>query len=215
MSKLEHDFLDSLRRFDTAAVANGVEELGVWPRNSGYTEARLRCLSAARQPMVGYALTVKVDSTSATGGSDHIAGFDSLAEAIRTHRGPVVLVYEEVGPDVLRGCHAGGVVGAVLASNGGVGMVTNAGFRDLAELAQLELHVFGAGTVVSHGSHTIREVGGRVEVARSMIEDGDLLHGNEDGILKVPSNDRGRLLELIEKQLMVEHEILTRFLVPS
>ncbi len=49
-------------------------------------------------------------------------------------------------------------------------------------------HVFAAGAVVSHGNAAIIEVGVPVTVASLVIKPGDLLHGDESGLLSVPNN---------------------------
>jgi regulator of RNase E activity RraA len=188
----------ALRACDSATVSNAVEELDVRPRNEGYADLRLRCLVAQPAAMVGFAVTVTIDSTSPLprGGGD--TGVPRVIEAITSQPGPTVVVFQEVGPDPLRGCHAGGVMGTAFGSKGTVGFVSNAGLRDLPELDALGLWAFAAGTVVSHGSHTICDVGVEVEVTGLRIRSGDLLHGDGDGLLVVPIEEPERLLGLVE-----------------
>jgi 4-hydroxy-4-methyl-2-oxoglutarate aldolase len=187
----------ALRGVDSATVANAVELLGVRDRTEGYADLRLRCLVAQPQPMVGYAVTVTVDSTSpgrATGNSL----FGELLAAVDRSPKPCVVVCQEAGPAPDRGCHMGDVVGTRLARSGVVGVVSGSGIRDLPGIRAAGLSAFALGTVVAHGVWTIAAVGVPVEVAGLPIRPGDLLHGNEDGLLTVPCDSPRELLRLID-----------------
>jgi regulator of RNase E activity RraA len=57
----------------------------------------------------------------------------------------------------------------------------------------------------------LTEVGGPVEIGGLRIAPGDLLHGNDDGIVLVPTEQPERLLELIENQLTQEAAARERY----
>jgi 4-hydroxy-4-methyl-2-oxoglutarate aldolase len=192
------EFIDELRRIDSATVSNAVERLGVRDRTQGYADLRMRCLVAQPQPMVGYAVTVTVDSTT-PGLSPDNSRFGELLAAVSASPKPCVVVCAEAGPAPERGCHMGDVVGTRLARGGAVGVVSGSGIRDLPGIEAAGLSAFALGTVVSHGVWTIAAVGVEVEVAGLRIRPGDLLHGNDDGLLTVPSDRPEELLELIEE----------------
>src|ERR1039457_6779348 len=55
--------LDALRQFDTCMVANAVETFNVRLRNTGFTNADIRCRFEDAPPMVGYAATARLRIT--------------------------------------------------------------------------------------------------------------------------------------------------------
>ncbi len=192
------EFVGALRRADSATVANAIEGLGIRNRTEGYADLRLRNLVAQPEPMVGFALTMKVDSTSPDLTPDP-SGFNHLRRELFTARLPCVAVIQEAGPNPERGCHMGDVVGTMLARNGAVGIVSGSGIRDLDGLRQTGLSAFALGTVVSHGVWTITEAGGEVEVAGLRVRPGQLLHGDGNGLVAVPTERPAELIALIEK----------------
>ena len=192
------EFVESLRRVDSATVADAIEGLEIRNRTEGYADLRLRNLVSQPEPMVGFALTVKIDSTSPDLTPDP-SGFDHLRRELFAAPLPWVVVIEEAGPNPERGCHMGDVVGTMLARNGVVGIVSGSGIRDLDGLRQTGLSAFALGTVVSHGVWTITEAGGDVEVAGLRVRPGQLLHGDENGLVAVPAERPAELLDLIEK----------------
>jgi len=62
------------------------------------------------------------------------------------------------------------------------------GFRDLSGIRRGApgFQLFSPGAVVSHGNAAIIEVGIPVSLAGLTIQPGDLLHGDESGLLTVP-----------------------------
>jgi regulator of RNase E activity RraA len=66
--------------------------------------------------------------------------------------------------------------------------VTDGGIRDLGGIRQRVpgFHVFASGLVVSHGIPTFLEIGITVSICGLTIQPGDLLHGDESGLLVVP-----------------------------
>lgn len=197
MGLTDEDFITALRRIDSATISDAVEKLKVRPRTEGYTDVRLKCLIAQKEPMVGFAITIRVDSTT-PGRPYSAAGTAELRSALLSARKPAVAVFVEAGPAPERGCHMGDMYGTMLARNGVVGLVSGSGIRDLQGLRPLGLSAFALGTVVGHGVWTIVEVGCDVEVAGLSISHGDLLHGDGDGLVKVPADAREQLLAYVD-----------------
>ena len=192
----DEEFITALRGVDSATVANAIEALGVRDPAEGYADLRLRCLVAQRKPMVGYAVTVKVDSTTPALTPDR-SRLSLLIEAVSQSPRPCVVVCEEAGPSPERGCHMGDVVATMLARHGVVGAVSGSGIRDVAGIRELGLTAFALGTVVGRGPWTVMAVGTDVEVAGLRVRNGDLLHGNGDGLVSVPGGQPAELLRQI------------------
>ena len=192
----DEEFTAALRGVDSATVANAIEALSVRDPAEGYADLRLRCLVAQREPMVGYAVTVKVDSTT-PGLTPDRSRLSGLLAAVEQAPKPCVVVIEEAGAAPERGCHMGDVVATMLARLGVVGAVSGSGIRDLAGIREAGLTAFALGTVVGRGPWTIMAVGADVEVAGLRVRPGDLLHGNGDGLVSVPDGQPAELLRQI------------------
>ena len=89
---------------------------------------------------------------------------------------------------------------------GAVGMVTDGGVRDRAGMAARVpgFQVFTPGLVVSHGRPAIMDFDVTVDICGLTIAPGDLLHGDENGMLTVPTEIADRLPEEAQKVLDVE-----------
>jgi 4-hydroxy-4-methyl-2-oxoglutarate aldolase len=192
------NFIEALHHIDTATLANAVERLEVRDRTDGYADLRLRRLVTQPRPMVGYAVTLRIDSTTPGRVVDN-SGFRRFRAAILEATKPCVVVCQEAGPTPEKGCHMGDMVGTMLARNGVVGVVSGSGVRDLSGLGALGLSAFALGTVAAHGVYTITEVNVDVEVAGLRVRPGDLLHGDDSGLLSVPLGHDEQLLALVEQ----------------
>src|SRR5258708_3821597 len=93
----DEEFIAALRGVDSATVANAIEALGVRDPAEGYADLRLRCLVGQREPMVGYAMTVKVDSTT-PGLTPDRSRLSGLLPAVSQAPKPRVVVREDAAP---------------------------------------------------------------------------------------------------------------------
>ncbi len=80
---LNPEQIDALRRIDSPTIANAIETFEVRPRMAGYVGYDIRCIFPDLPPMVGYAVTCTVDST--TEGREGI-GFNRLYEVLHRSR---------------------------------------------------------------------------------------------------------------------------------
>ena len=198
-------FIRALRNVDSATVANAIERLELRGLTDGYADVRLRRLVAQPEPMVGFAVTMKIDSTT-PGRTPDPSGFADLRRVLLAAPVPRVVVIEEAGPHPERGCHMGDVVGTMLARNEVIGIVSGSGLRDLEGLQAVGLSAFALGTVVSHGVWTITSVGEDVEVAGLRVSNGTLLHGDGNGLVVVPDQRQEDLLHQVRSVRFRESE---------
>ena len=83
-------------------------------------------------------------------------------ESIAASPKPAVVVIQDDGRDRVHSCHAGEMMATTMKRVGAVGLVTDGGLRDIAEIRQLgEFHYFGAGLVVAHGNSLLGTQAGR------------------------------------------------------
>src|SRR6478672_11330578 len=119
---LTHEQLDALKRIDSPTIANAIETFKVRPRVDGYVGMDIKCIFGNLPPMVGYAITCTVDST--TEGRVGI-GFNELYKILQDAPKPAVIVMKDVGNDILHSCHAGEVMSTTMKRLGAVGILTD------------------------------------------------------------------------------------------
>lgn len=186
MASLTPAQIDELRRIDSPTIANAIETFEIRPRVSGYVGYDIRCIFPDLLPTVGYAVTCTVDST--TEGREGI-GFNALYEMLRDAPKPAIVVMQDVGADRLHSCHAGEVMSTRMKSLGAVGILTDGGLRDANEVRSLGgFQYFCAGLVVSHGNPICVSVGEPVTISGMEVKQGDLLHGDVNGVVHIPDD---------------------------
>jgi regulator of RNase E activity RraA len=182
---LGEDLLAKLAATDSPTVSNAIEATGVRPLIEGFAGPRVRCLFPQLGVMVGYAVTVQIDTTS-PGPPAIGVGLRELTELVEASPKPVVLVYQDIGPKPGGAAIFGEYAARLMMRLGAVGVVTDGSVRDVLEVEALGMHYFSAGAVASHGNPRLVRVGVPVVVDGLYVEPGDLIHGDANGILKVP-----------------------------
>jgi len=176
--------LDKLARYDTPTICNVIELFDVRPRNTGYMDGRIRAAFPAMPPMVGFAATAAF--RSATAACD--AAYDALeaqARQMESLPGPAVVVFQDLD-DPPVGATFGEVMCSTYKAFGSVGLVTSGGGRDLAQVQALNYPVFTGSTICSHGYCHMLHLGLPVRVGSLMVNQGDLLHGDANGVTSIP-----------------------------
>ena len=178
---------ERLRCLDTCVVSNAIERLNVRLRNEGSVNGlALKCLFPNLPPMLGYAATGRMRSTTAPVGGRTYHENMHWWRYVATIPKPRVMVVQDVedtpGIAALVGeMHA--VIGLALHCKG---YVTNGSVRDLAAIEPLRFPVFAAGAAVSHMYAHISEFGHPVEIGGLTIHSGDLIHGDRNGVHMIP-----------------------------
>src|ERR671928_924728 len=93
---LSPEQIDALRRIDSPTIANAIETFEIRPRVSGYVGMDIKCYFPHLPPMVGYAITCTVDSTTEGRGG---IGFNTLYALLEQAPKPAVVVMQDVGND--------------------------------------------------------------------------------------------------------------------
>lgn len=178
--------LDALRELDTCIVANAVETFHVRLRNTGFTNASIRCMFEDAPPMVGYAVTARLrcDEPPLKGGTfrDRSDFWNSILQV----PAPRILVLEDLDHPPGRGAFIGDVHAAILRALGCVGYVTNGAVRELPSVRKMGIQLFAGSVAVSHAYAHIFDVGANVCIAGMDVHPGELLHGDRHGVLSIP-----------------------------
>jgi len=96
-----------------------------------------------------------------------------------------------------------------MLARGGVGVVTDGGIRDVAGIRRLGVPAF-AGAITprdSFGRAVVTGYGERVTCAGVDVSPGDLVRGDEDGVVVVPAGLAGEALAAAEEKLGLERAV--------
>jgi regulator of RNase E activity RraA len=189
--------LEFLRTVDSPTIANAVEPFKVRDRAEGFIGGSVRAMFPELGVMLGYALTVTM--TNQPGPLLSREGWWRMFEAIEQAPNPVVVVVQDVSGAPTRCAYFGEVMATLAQRLGAVGIVSDGGVRDLAEVRAMSMHYFAPYAVVSHGNFGIVDVGVPVTIDGQQVQTGDLLHGDLNGIVIVPSEVVPELPETIDR----------------
>ena len=201
------DWIEYLETIDTPTLSNAIELLNVRRRDEGFTPLDVRCLFPEFGRMCGYAVTAQVE-TMTTMEPVGRAGFPVLFEALASAPKPSVVVFQEVGGFRNYAAHCGEVLATIFTTLGSVGVVSDCGVRDVAEVRARGMHYFARGTVASHAHFRVLRTNVPVQVCGMTVRPGDLLHGDENGLITVPDLDRAQLREMIDEVRAKERRLM-------
>jgi len=184
---LTEEELDALRQFDTCMIANAVETFKVRLRNTGFSDASIRCMFPDAPPMVGYAVTARLRSGEPPIGGGTFRDRGEFWNRILEAPQPRILVLQDIDTPPGRGAFIGDMHAAVLRALGCVGFVTNGAVRELPSVRSMGLQLFAGSVAVSHAYAHIFDVGAAVTLGGLEVHPGDLLHGDRHGVLAIPA----------------------------
>ncbi len=177
--------LAALAEFDTPTICNVIELFNVRPRNTGYMNHTIKACFPKMPPMVGYALTSTFRSMAPPRGGDVYASMSKQVEMYATLPGPPVIVFQDLDEP-----SAAATFGEVMCSTykafGSTGLITSGTGRDLDQVEWIGYPVFTSGACCSHGYCHIISAGVPVSVGGITIYQGDLLHGDVNGVTTIP-----------------------------
>ena len=178
--------IEYLKTVDSPTLSNAIETLNLQRRDAGFTPLQIRCLFPDLGRLCGYAVTAQVETVTGMHPTEE-ATFLELFKAVENSPKPAVVAFQEIGGHADYAAHCGEVMATVFTRLGAVGLVTDAGVRDVPEVRALRFHYFARGTVVSHASFRIVRVGVPIQILGVELKPGDLLHGDENGLLRIPA----------------------------
>jgi len=200
--------LDTIRAMDTCTVSNAIERLNVRLRNEGFISGTVRCRFPNFEPMLGYAVTGRIRSSSPPMSGRCYYDRMDFWSYVATIPEPRVIVLQDV--DHMPG--VGAFVGEIHATIGialnCVGYITNGAVRDLAPVKALGFHLFSGSVAVSHAYAHLIEFGEPVEIGGLKIAPGDLLHGDRHGVQTIPPEVLSKIPQEAERILRSENELI-------
>lgn len=200
-------WIDYLKSVDAPTLSNAIELLKLRPHSDGFTPCEIRCLFPEFGRMCGYAVTAQVETVTSSEPFE-IGEFLELYQLVAQSPKPAVIAFQEIGGFPERAAHSGEVMASIFARLGAVGLVSDSAVRDLPEVRRLKFHYFARGSVVSHANFRIARVGTPVQIHGLTVKTGDLLHGDENGVLLIPPGIEDTLPAMVESVRTREGKLL-------
>jgi regulator of RNase E activity RraA len=202
--------LEALARYDTPTICNAMEVIAPERRLSGYTVKPLVCPFPDLPPMVGYARTVTIRSTSASELPSQDQRDQRIAyyEYVGTGPGPRISIIQDLdGANVGFGAFWGEVQSALHKALGCLGVVTDGSIRDIPQWAP-GFQALAGSIGPSHAYVHAVGFGETVNVAGMTVRSGDLVHADQHGAVVIPFDLAAKLPEAAELCARREEVIL-------
>jgi 4-hydroxy-4-methyl-2-oxoglutarate aldolase len=201
---------EKLRALDTCTVSNAIERLNVRLRNEGFVSGALRCRFPNFKPMLGYAVTGRIRSSSPPMAGRCYYDRMDFWKYVASLPGPRVMVLQDVDPRPGFGAFVGEIHATIGLALNTIGYVSNGAVRDLPAVKALGFHLFSGSVAVSHAYAHLIEFGDPVEIGGLKISPGDLMHGDCHGVHTIPKEVAAEIPREAEKLQCMENE-LTKF----
>lgn len=201
------NLIEYLKTVDSPTLSNAVETLRLQPRDQGFTPLQVRCLFPELGRLCGYAVTAQVETVTELHPTEE-GTFLELFQAVADSPKPAVVAFQEIGGHSDYAAHSGEIMATAFSRLGAVGLVTDGGVRDVPEVRALKFHYFARGTVVSHTHFKIVRVGVPIQILGLEIKPGDLLHGDENGLMSVPAGALAGIESAVEQVRARERRLL-------
>ncbi|MDR7402729.1 MAG: RraA family protein [Armatimonadota bacterium] len=204
---LSADQIDALRALSSPTVANAVETFRIRPRESGYLAPGIRALFADLGPVVGYAVTALIRAERPAAPDRRISTF-AWWDYLSSLPAPRVVVMHDLDRPQGQGAFWGEVQATIHQALGCVGVVTDGAVRDLDEVRALGFQLCAAHVCVSHANVHLVDFGVPVKVGGVWIQPGDLLHGDQHGVVVIPAELAALVPEAARRLVAEEQRII-------
>lgn len=211
---ITQETLDKLATFDTPTICNIIELFDIRPRNEGYMDGRVKCNFPEFPPVVGYATTTQFRSDAPPVGGDAYGSIQAQLEQFEQLPGPPIVVFQDVDDPPVAAVF-GEVMCSTYQAYGSVGLITNGGGRDLEQVHALNYQVFTGSTICSHGYCHMLHIGLPVRVGGLMVNQGDLLHGDANGVTNIPPEIAAEVAGVGDEFIAAEEIILNYVKAPG
>lgn len=203
---ISKEHLARLAQFDTPTICNVIELFAVRPRDQGFMDLRIKANFPELPPMVGFASTAAFRS----GAPPKESAYDSMERHLATLSdlpGPPVIVFQDLD-DPPVGATFGEVMCSTYKAFGSTGLITSGGGRDLLQVRAIDYPVFTGSTICSHAYCHILHIGQPVRVGGLVVNQGDLLHGDANGVTNIPLDIAAEVADVATEFVAAERLVL-------
>lgn len=188
---IPNSIIEAVKLFSTAQLCDGMKDLGI--ERDGCMDADMMVVGDKSRLMIGTAYTV--DTSNGNNFPVHIALYRSLP-------GFVLVV---AGKNYKEKSYLGDLIGSTAQAIGLAGIVVDGLVRDKMGLGELDIPVFSRGFIQrGPGKDRTGRIGVSVECAGVVVNPGDLIIGDNDGVTVIPRDFINEVLVSSEKKRAYE-----------
>jgi len=207
MVDISEDQIRDVSEMQTCAVSNAIESLNVRSKTEGFMNTDIKSMFPEMGSMAGFAVTAVIKASTPASENMNFSRVDWIDE-ILSIPGPRIIVMKDLDhPDVI-GSFWGEVQSAIHKSVGCVGVVTDGGVRDLDEMKEWGFNAFATTSLVSRANVHLVEANIPVTIGGVTVNPGDLLLGDQHGVISIPKEIVADLPGAIAKVESGEKEII-------
>ncbi len=193
MSNLPYNELLKLKRWNTPTIYNGWEQITKHDRCSNFNLEETRDYMPQMGPMVGYAITVKIQPSNPKHAQNKTA-WDDYRSYVASIPGPKIVVVQDLDKPACIGSFWGEVNSNIHKALGCIGTIVDGAIRDVDEMTNAGFKALARRMCVGHAYSTPAEWGCEVEVFGCKVQPGQLIHADKHGFLAIPDEDSSKLL---------------------
>ena len=198
MAELTAEQLETLRKIPSPSIANAIETFDVKPRNKGFMLPQIKSIFPDMPHMIGYAVTAVIGAEMPPSKNMNVSRLDWV-DAITSVPEPRVLVMKDIDYPNVVGSFWGEVQANIHKALGCVGTITDGGVRDLDEMRELGFNAFATDVLVSHAYVHLIEVGVPVTVGGMDVKMGDIVLGDQHGVVGIPMDIAAELPAAVKR----------------
>jgi regulator of RNase E activity RraA len=218
--------LEELRDHETALIVDsltsmlGGDPTGLAPSRVApggvpllYSDPGLRCMFPEAGSAIGRVVTCEVTTSD-----DHPHGieWDAYYDHLDRTPGPIFAVIVDVDSHAGRGAAAGDGMLSQHRMLGVSGLLVEGAIRDSSGMRRVGTPVWARGRTPGHGVFRLVRFGATVAAGGMRLGDGDLLVGDEDGVVRIPAGtDLDDLLDRVTQRQEWEAELLAQYRLPD
>ena len=207
MVEITGEQLRQVSSMQTCAVSNAIESLNIRSRTEGFMSPDIKSMFPEMGSMAGFAVTAVIKASTPSSENMNFSRVKWVDE-ILSIPGPRVIVMKDLDHPNVIGSFWGEVQSAIHTSIDCVGVVTDGGVRDLDEMKEWGFNAFATNALVSSANVHLVEANITVTVGGVTVNPGDLLLGDQHGVISIPKEIVGSLPEAIAKVEAGEKEII-------
>lgn len=208
MKTVSTETLRELTGYDTCSVANAIEHFQVRTRNEGFMRGTVRCMYPDKAPVAGYAVTATVRTSSTPMIGRCYYDRPDFWEYVQSIPAPRFLVMQDTDASPGLGALFGEIHARIAVALSCVAHATNGAVRDLPGVFASGLQMYAGSVAVSHAYAHVVNFGEVVEVAGLQVAPGDLLHGDQHGVVSIPFEIAQQVPAAAAKLLRLEKELV-------
>ena len=200
------NLLHELCEFDTALIANTIGYIDPTPPHEVYMGGSIQSVTPSLGPTAGVAVTCELDSSTPHNQATPEPYLRQLDEICQIAE-PVVWVVKTVGSRPDHECVLGDGMAKTLAAAGCIGAVTDGGVRDVAGLLSIPFAAYCKGKTIHHCALNFGRINQPVQVGGITVRTGDVLHANDEGVIRIPRACLERLPAMAIRMRSFEQDV--------